>query len=107
MSRFIEQHDAALRDLGQLAEHIRRDNPRAALRFLKAAKSTFKQLAQMPGTGGPFETDNPELAGLRCFPISGFKRHLIFYRPVARGIEVIRVLHGSQDLDRILGVDTE
>jgi plasmid stabilization system protein ParE len=33
------------------------------------------------------------------------KRHVIFYRPMAEGIEVLRVLHGARDIDRILGGD--
>ena len=36
--------------------------------------------------------------GLRSFPI---KKHIVFYRPVNDGIEVIRFLHGSQDVDLI------
>jgi toxin ParE1/3/4 len=103
MSRWVEQHAIALRDLAGLAEFLRRQNPRAALRFLKAAKATFNRLAGTPGMGSPFETDNPELVGLRCFPISGFENHLIFYRSLTGGIEVLRVLHGSRDLDRIFG----
>jgi toxin ParE1/3/4 len=31
------------------------------------------------------------------------ERYLIFYRTLPDGIEVIRVLHGMRDLDRIFG----
>jgi plasmid stabilization system protein ParE len=35
--------------------------------------------------------------------ITGFENYLIFYRPLAGGgIEIIRVLHGAQDVDRIV-----
>ncbi len=37
--------------------------------------------------------------GLRCSHVG---RHLIFYRPVVGGIEVIRILHDSMDVDRHL-----
>ncbi|MBI4604738.1 MAG: type II toxin-antitoxin system RelE/ParE family toxin [Planctomycetes bacterium] len=33
----------------------------------------------------------------------GFEQHLVFYRPVEDGIEVVRVLHGARDLRAILG----
>jgi plasmid stabilization system protein ParE len=32
-------------------------------------------------------------------PIRGFEKHVIFYRPIANGIEVVRVLHASRDLE--------
>ena len=34
--------------------------------------------------------------------IKGFEKHLIFYRPAADGIEVIRVIHGARDIDSVL-----
>ncbi len=36
------------------------------------------------------------------WPIPGFKKYLIFYRPIRNGIEVGRVLHGAMDLPREL-----
>jgi toxin ParE1/3/4 len=41
-----------------------------------------------------------ELApGLRSFLV---KQYVIFYRVIPEGIEVIRVLHGSRDMDQVL-----
>ena len=54
-------------------------------------------LARNPGIGEPYSVRNPRLAGLRCSSVKRFPKHLIFYRPVPEGIEVIRVLHGSRD----------
>jgi len=54
-----------------------------------------KTLASMPGIGRP----RPEFgAGLRSFAVASF---VIFYRPLADGIEIARVVHGARDLDRI------
>ncbi len=58
-------------------------------------------LADMPGMGAPREHGG--LKGLRMWPVRGFERHLIFYRPIEDGIEVIRVLHASRDLEGLLG----
>ena len=55
----------------------------------------------MPGIGAEFEHDHPALAGVRFFPVSRFRNYLVFYRPVADGIEVIRVVHGARDIDTI------
>jgi toxin ParE1/3/4 len=30
-----------------------------------------------------------------------FMNYLIFYRPIGGGIDVLRVLHGARDIDRI------
>jgi toxin ParE1/3/4 len=38
---------------------------------------------------------------MRRFPVSRFDNYLIFYLPHENGIDVIRVLHGARDLDRL------
>jgi plasmid stabilization system protein ParE len=40
---------------------------------------------------------------MRVLRIREFPNHLIFYQPIADGIEVTRVLLGAQDLEAILG----
>ena len=52
MSRRIIKSDLALNDLEEQAEYLRQHSPRAALRFLDAAETTFRQLASMPGPEG-------------------------------------------------------
>jgi toxin ParE1/3/4 len=99
----ITKHQLAKSDLAEQAEYIRKDNPRAALRFLDAAEKTFEELASQPRLGGLEECTKPELAGLGCWRIRGFEKHLIFYVPVPHGIEVLRVLHGARDIKSILG----
>lgn len=91
------------RDLDEKAEYIARNRPVTARRFYDAADRAFERLANTPGLGGPWESTNPNLAGLRVWPIPRFKNYLIFYRPIPDGIEVVRVLHGAQDIESILG----
>lgn len=107
MSCRVDKNDLALADLNELAEYIRRHNPRAALRFLECAEATFWQLAAMPGLGSRYETDNPLYQDLRCFPITKFATRIIYYKPIADGIAVVRVLHGARDVDRVLGREDE
>jgi toxin ParE1/3/4 len=73
-----------------------------ALRFYDAARSTFAELADMPRIGEQWPSINPRLTGLRVWRIEGFESHLIFYRPSADGIDIIRVLHGARDIDSVL-----
>jgi toxin ParE1/3/4 len=63
----------------------------------------------MPGIGTLYEPDEVLYSDLRYFPVSRFRMYLVFYREIPGGIEVLRVLHGARDIQRILaeefGVD--
>lgn len=104
MSRSIRRLPQAKRDLIELADYLAQDSLAASDRFLQAAEQAFEALAGMPEMAGVWETDNPALAGIRVWPIRGFAKFLIFYRPTAGGIEVIRVLHASRDIASIIEV---
>jgi toxin ParE1/3/4 len=94
---------AADRDLDDQAAYLAQEaSLETALRFYDAASVTFGKLARMPGIGQQRESPNPRLAGLRVWRVEGFEKHLIFYRPVNEGIEIVRVLHGARDIDSIL-----
>ena len=71
-------------------------------RFLAQAEATFERLAGMPGMGTRYQADEPRYADLLSFPVSRFRMYLVFYRQVAGGIEVLRVLHGARDIRGIL-----
>ncbi len=101
MTHRIIKSDLALTDLEEQAEYIRLRNPGAALRFLDAVETLFRQLASMPGIGQLYETTNPLFQDLRCFTVPRFSSHIVYYKPLADGIIVIRVLHGARDIDRI------
>ncbi len=92
------------RDLEDRGDFLAQSSARTARRFYQAARETFEQLAAMPGLGGLWESDRSELAGLRVLAIQGFASDLIFYRPLEGedGIEVVRVLHASRDIEGIL-----
>ena len=60
-------------------------------------------LAGEPEAGYRFFVRRPELQGMRRFPVSeGFEKILLFYFPLADGIELVRVVHGNRDLERHL-----
>jgi toxin ParE1/3/4 len=55
-------------------------------------------LAKYPEAG----RERPEIAaGLRSFPIG---KYVLFYRPIHDGVEIVRVLHGSRDIDSIFSL---
>ena len=95
---------AADQDLDDQAGYLAREaSLELALRFYDAAAETFAFLARTPLVGELRESRNPLFAGIRIWRVTGFEKHLVFYRPVEGGIEVVRVLHGHRDIDAILG----
>jgi hypothetical protein len=44
---------------------------------------------------------DPVLAGILMLPVEGFEKHLVFYRPVPEGIELVRVYHAARDIDAV------
>jgi toxin ParE1/3/4 len=85
----------AEQDIDEIAYLIGSDNYTAMVRWLAELKRAFQLLAEFPGLGPA----RPELRpDLRSFPIGSY---LIFYRAVADGIEVVRVLHGARDLPEL------
>ena len=103
MSRRVVVRPLAESDLDEQALFIAKDSVNAALRFLDAAQSAFDRLRAFPEIGRRRAFLHPDLANVRSWPISGFEKHVIFYRITEKGVDVLRVLHTAQDLNRILG----
>ena len=79
-------------DLGAIWDYIAADNLRAADTLLVRIEAAFDMLAETPFAG----RERSELRiGLRSFPVGNY---LIFYIPTPEGIEVVRVMHGRQDI---------
>src|SRR4051794_36072742 len=86
---------AAAADLTEVYEFVAADNYLAAGALVDRLEHQIAALAAQPGMG----RSRPELGPrLRSFAVG---KYVIFYRPIEDGIEVIRVLHGMQDIDRI------
>jgi toxin ParE1/3/4 len=100
----IVRRQAARQDLADIFYHdIREGSPATARRFRVQAEAAFQRLASMPNLGARYDHEHPALAGLRFLPLpSRFKKFVVFYRPVADGIEIVRVLHGARDIESVL-----
>jgi toxin ParE1/3/4 len=101
MTAHVVRTDAALSDLNEQAKFIQRDGPHAAIRFLAAADASFQLLAGMPELDERQEFDRKELVDLRAWQVRGFENYLIFYRPIERGVEIVRVLHAARDISAV------
>lgn len=100
MSRVVRSRKAE-RDLVEIGIWIGERSPQASRRFVAAAERAFAWLTDMPELGGVCELENPATADLRVWTIKGFPKYLILYRPLDEGIEVVRVVHGSRDLESL------
>jgi toxin ParE1/3/4 len=102
MTPAIVRRPQARHDIVAAALYIAEDSPEAARRFLEAVEQTIATAAAMPGVGAPRRYRDPRLAGLRMIAVRGFEKHLVFYRPLEPGIEIVRVLHAARDIETIL-----
>ena len=91
------------RDLDDQADYLADvASPEVGHRFLVAAHETFALLASEPGMGWRSRIKNPALSQMRVFRVSGFEKMLVLYRPRVDGIEILRVVHGSRNLQALL-----
>jgi len=94
---------AADRDLDEQAAYLASQaSLETALRFYDDASSTFAKLADMPGIGERWPSTNLRLTSIRVWRIEHFDKHLIFYRPLDDGIEIVRIIHAARDIDAVL-----
>jgi len=93
-------HNVSLRvwtDLADIWEYIARDNPDAADRTVEGLEEKFLLLGQFPELG----RERKEYRGrLRSLAVGSY---VIFYRVSGADADIVRVLHGSQNLKQILG----
>ncbi|MBK1646153.1 hypothetical protein CKO25_16170 [Thiocapsa imhoffii] len=95
MPRLLKRPEAES-DLDDIWWYIAQDSPHNADRFLDRIEERCLALADFPNTGAPRDELRP---GLRSHPEGNY---LIFYFPLDDGIELVRVLCGSRDLERLL-----
>jgi len=82
-------------DLIELWDYIAEESETRADAFIDLIDEKFQILAGNPNMGRARREIEDDL---RSFPVG---RYVIFYRPTAKGIEIVRVLHGSRDLGSI------
>jgi len=92
MARMLKRPKAE-HDLEEIWWYIAQNNPANADKFLDRIQKTCQTLAEFPQMG----TNRDSLmAGLRSHTVG---HYLIFYFPLADGIDIVRVLHGARDIN--------
>lgn len=74
-------------------------------RFLGAMEAAVDLLRRMPDIGSPRESRNPQLAGLRSWPVPGFPAVRVYYIHEFQTLRIVRVLHGKRDVHSVLEED--
>jgi len=98
MARVLRRPRAA-EDIAAVWDFIADDNPDAADHWVDQLDTQLRLLATQPLMGRARDELAP---GIRSFP---FGRYLVFYLPISDGIDVVRVLHGARDVDKVFGED--
>ncbi len=86
-------------DILEIWDYIADDSLAAADRWVDHLDEQFRVLATQPMMGRARDELAP---GVRSFP---FGRYVVFYVPLADGIDVVRVLHGARDIDAVFNPD--
>jgi len=82
-------------DLIEIWSYIADDSEANADAFIDKLYETMQLLAGKPGSGRQREELVP---GMQSFP---YGRYVIFYRVVTGAIEIVRVLHGARDTEKL------
>ncbi|GAB4159135.1 MAG: type II toxin-antitoxin system RelE/ParE family toxin [Cyanobacteria bacterium J069] len=90
LSRQAEQ------DLEDIWVYIAERNPVAADLLLAKIFDRLPMLAQFPEMG---RARDELLPSLRSFPV---KPYIVFYRSTEKGLEIVRILHQSRDIESAL-----
>ena len=91
--------DSAITDLANIQQYLRRwSGDQIARRVIARIRDSFELLAEQPRLG----VECPYLPGLRSHFVPG-TRHIILYSLDRTPVEIHRVLHGSQDIEKLFG----
>ena len=97
MKRFVLT-ERAEQDVKDIRAFIARDNRKVADRVVREIRAANRTLVKMPLIGH----EHPLLPSdaLRVWPVYSY---LIIYAPATKPLQIIRILHGSRELRRLLG----
>jgi plasmid stabilization system protein ParE len=91
----------AAADLFEIWSYVASDNAEAADRVEAAIYDACAFVAQAPLSGQVRRnlTNRP----IRFWTVQRFPNYVLVYRPDTQPLQVIRILHGKQNIQRILG----
>ena len=95
MVRQVKVLEPAQQDLEDIWRYVAQYDAGAATKLFGEINKKFVTLSTHPHMG---RRRDRLLLGLRSFPV---KNYIIFYQPLVDGIEVLRILHSSRNIDGV------
>lgn len=89
----VRKRPRAFSDLADIWDYIAEDSEERADAFVATIDGKIRILASHPLMGRPRDE---LVSDLRRWPVGS---DVIFYRPLADGVDIIRVLHGAREIE--------
>jgi toxin ParE1/3/4 len=94
--------EAASADIVEQADwYEEKSDRKLARRWSESVTSAVLRIMRNPRSGTPCRFGVAELSNIRRMSISGFPKHLVFYKVVDGEVLILRVLHGARDLENL------
>jgi plasmid stabilization system protein ParE len=78
-------------------------NPKVALRFDEAVEAALTKIRSNPQIGAKLTLPAVAHLGYRFYRPAGFQKYLVIFRIHDDATYILRILHGSQDIEAALG----
>jgi plasmid stabilization system protein ParE len=102
MKRRLIARPRAELDIIEHIVYLSERKPRIAARFRHAVKESFDAIRHAPRSGAALPLKSMPGVELRFVKPRTFKNYLVIYQVADDTVFVLRVLHGSQDLESAL-----
>jgi toxin ParE1/3/4 len=90
----------ALDDLYEIWLYIAADKVTAADRVESAVLAACRRLGRFPGLGT--ERTGVVSKPIRLWPVPRYPNYCVIYLPDTKPLQIVRILHGSRDIEAIL-----
>ena len=102
MKRKLVMRPAADLDLIRHCAYLSQHQPQVAARLQQAARKVITEIGTSPRSGATLNLPSYSELELRFRKPRGFKNYLIIYQVTDDCVFVLRILHGSQDIETAL-----
>jgi toxin ParE1/3/4 len=100
--RQVHLSEAASADIVDQADwYEEKSDWKLAQRWNDAVTLAVVRIMRNPRSGTPCRFGAAELRNIRRVSISGFPKHLVFYRAGDYEVLILRVLHGARDVESL------
>ena len=96
---------AAALDIDEIVDYLASENILVSQSFVSDLQRCFDLLAENPKIGVQRQYRFKALSGMRMFPLKKYSSYLVFYLADDLSIDIVRVLHGHRDIEKLFDND--